>query len=120
MANSNRTLDQAAVRASLTKVLRSTKLTHKEVAERMTELLGQEVTEQRLYKYSAQSRDDYRWPAEYDIALCEVLGNYSLLEERVKRAGFRLVGPSEERLIQIGREFLRREKADKFLRGVAL
>lgn len=104
-----------AVCERLTNAMRSSRLSRAEIADRISDLTGLPCTERRLNNYAADSRPDYRWPAELDVAFCIVLNDYSLLADRVERAGFRMIGPEEERLIAIGRAFLQKRAAERLL-----
>lgn len=81
----------------------------------MSKVLGIPVTERMLRSFTADSKELHRWPAEFDIAFCEVIGNYTLLAERIKRAGFRMIGPNEERLLSIGRAWEQKCRAELIL-----
>lgn len=125
--NQPRLHDATAIRASLAEVIKQSKKSHVQIAEEMSLLLGQDISESRLYKYTAASRDDYRWPAEYDIAFCQVVGDYTLLADRVIRAGFLMIGPEEQQVLKLGRAYLLHKRAaqdmatyEKTLQGVNL
>jgi len=81
----------------------------------MSRLLGVRVTEHMLNAFTAEAKSAHRWPAAYDIAFCEAVGDYRLLRDRVRRAGFRMVGHKELRLIAIGIAYARKRKAERFL-----
>jgi hypothetical protein len=110
-----RIYDAAAIRSALSTAIHSSKLSVDQIAEAMSNLLGKKITATTLYQKCASSRPDLMWPAEYDIAFCEVTGDWTLLRSRVERAGFRMVGPKEERLIKIGRAFVQKARAEAIL-----
>jgi hypothetical protein len=91
-----------------------------QIAEEMSAMLGVKITARMITSYTSESKELHRWPAEFDLAFCEVTGNYALLADRVKRAGFRLVGPNEERLLEIGRAVVQKARAEKVLAEVRL
>ena len=53
-------------------------LSREQIAERMTERLGQRVTVRMLYDYTSKKRKYHRFPACFVIALCEVTGDERL------------------------------------------
>jgi hypothetical protein len=118
--SSDRKADAESVRFLLTELIRSSHKSRSQIAEEMTRLLGERVTERMLNSYTSGAAEKHRWPAQYDIALCEVLEDFSLLAARVNRAGFRMIGPEEERLIEIGRAYVAKARAEKKLAEVAL
>ncbi len=87
------------IRRAFVAALKKCKKTRAEVAAAMTSACGCEVTERMLSAYAADSREDYRLPAEFVAAFCWVTHDYEVLRVMVKRAGHRMVGPSEERYI---------------------
>jgi hypothetical protein len=91
-----------------------------QVAAEMQDLLGTPITQRMLGSFTAQSKELHRWPAQFDIAFCEVVGSYKLLTERVKRAGFLMVGPKEARLIRIGKAYEQKIRAEQTLQGIDL
>jgi hypothetical protein len=112
--SSDRKADAESVRFLLTELIRSSHKSRSQIAEEMTRLLGERVTERMLNSYTSGAAEKHRWPAQYDIALCEVLEDFSLLAARVNRAGFRM------RLIKIGRAYVAKARAEKKLAEVAL
>jgi hypothetical protein len=81
----------------------------------MTSVLGIRITVLMLNDYTAASHLAHRWPAEFDIAFCLAVDDWQLLHARVKAAGFRMIGPEEERFISIGKAFLQASQAERFL-----
>jgi hypothetical protein len=109
--------DAAAIRKTIAALIKRCGLSREQIADEMTKRLGERISVVMLNKLLAESRNDYRWPAQFDIAFCEVIGDYTLLAERAKRAGFRMVGREEERLIVIGRAWEQKRRAEKILAG---
>ena len=108
--------DAQSVRTLLVQTIKRCPKSRAAIASEMESLLGRTFTEKMLNAFTAVSREDRRWPAEFDRAFCQVTNDYSLLATRVERAGFRMIGPEEERLIEIGRAFVARAAAQKLLR----
>ena len=119
--NAGRWNDAKELRWQITNLIRDSKKSRAQIAEEMSALLQTKVTPRALDSYTAESADQNRWPAQYDIAFCEVIGNYELLQIRVKRAGFRMIGAKEEQLIKLGRAYLAQAKAQKrLMEGISL
>lgn len=79
----------------------------------MTEALEIRVTVAMLNDYSAESKVAHRWPAAWDRAFCEVVGNDSLLVCRVLRAGLFVITAEEKDILELGRQYLLRKRADE-------
>ena len=115
LSKTDRAQDGDLLRATITREIKRSGQSREQIADAMSALVGCRITTRMLTAFTAESKELHRWPAAWDIAFCEVVGSYRLLEERAKRAGFRMVGPEEEELIAIGRAFLDRKKASAFL-----
>jgi len=120
MSHRDRKCDSHALSRLLVSEMKRSPLTRGEIAQKMSELVGKPISERMLSAFAADSKELHRWPAEFDLAFCETVGSYRLLSERVRLAGFRMVGPREDRLIQIGRAYLQMSRAKKRLLGVDL
>jgi hypothetical protein len=103
--------DAKVVRAALIESIRKSGKSRELIADQMSVLTGTEVTVRRLNAFTAESREDYRWPAELDRAFCAVTGCYDLIRCRAELAGFRLITESEAELLELGREYLRQKRA---------
>lgn len=62
------------LRAELSEGLRQSGLSRYEVAARMSELVGLEITKSQLDSWTAESKEYHRFPAEYLPAFCMVTG----------------------------------------------
>jgi hypothetical protein len=78
----------------------------------MSYLLGRTVTEKMLFAFTAESQTDRRWPAEFDRAFCEAVGDLSLIRDRARSAGLIVISEEEQRLLDIGRAYVERERAN--------
>jgi hypothetical protein len=105
--------DASLVRAALIEGIRKCGKSREIIADEMSALTGTEVTVRRLNAFTAKSREDYRWPAELDRAFCTVTGSWDLLRRRVELSGFRLITESEAELLELGRQYLRRKRANE-------
>jgi hypothetical protein len=85
---------QHQVKALISKALHDTSRSRFEVAARMSELLGQEVSKAMLDAWSAESKEYHRFPAEFIPAFCAATGSRELLRLLAERSGsFCLPGP---------------------------
>lgn len=119
--------DAALIRSIVADAIRKSSKSRAQIAEEMTYLVGREITERMLNGFTADSRDDYRWPAELDRAFCEATGDDRLLRCRVELAGYRVISQQEAEILELGRQYLMRQRAadnlaalEKRLGGVAL
>lgn len=62
------------LRGEISEGLRQSGLSRFEVAARMSELLGVEITKSQLDSWTAESKEGHRFPAEYLPVFCRVTG----------------------------------------------
>lgn len=105
--------DDAIVRRAISSAIKGCRLSRIEIAEQMTRLLGVRVTEKMLNSYSGESNQAYRWPAAWDRAFSQVTGDDALLTCRVIEAGLHVLTPQEYELLELGREYLRQQRANE-------
>ncbi len=110
--------DDAVIRHTISAVIRACRLSREQIADEMTKLLGTRVTEKMLYSYTGESNQQYRFAAAWVLAFCQSVGDFTLLQELALRAGFRMIGPEEERLIVIGKAYVAKVQAEATLREV--
>lgn len=103
--------DGALVRQVLIQSIRRSSKSRTQIAEEISSLCGYQVTETSLNKFTAESRTDYRWPGELDRAFCRATGDDTLLKVRAELAGYRVIGGHEIHLLELGREYLRQQRA---------
>lgn len=97
-------------------------LSRYEVAARMSDLVGHEITKSMLDNYSADSHEKHRFPCQYLPAFVLATGQRRAFEVLSRRAGlFALPGPEALRAeIQRLDEEIKRKKADKHKREIFL
>ena len=115
--NYGRQYDATLIRKLVTSEIKRSSLSCTQIAEQMGKLLGIQITERMITAFTADSKELHRWPAEFDIAFCEVVGSYRLMSERIKRAGFSMIGPKEERWIALGKAWEQKRRAEQILNG---
>jgi hypothetical protein len=106
----------AQVRELISQALKHTPLSRYEVAAKMSESLGREITKAQLDSWSAESKETHRFPFAYANAFIEATGDKALLRLVCREAsGFFIDGPDALRL-ELGRlteqkgELVRRER----------
>jgi hypothetical protein len=95
-----------------------------EVAVRMTELLGHEVTKHQLDSWTAESREGWRFPFEYAAAFEAACETYTLSELLARKRGCTVLIGEEAMMAEFGRlermeaEIKSRKKALRTRMGV--
>jgi len=67
-------------REVITSCLKNCPLSRYQVAARMSELLGREITKSMLDSWTAESKDGHRMPAIFLPAFCQAVGSYEPLK----------------------------------------
>ena len=93
----------AQIRGLITEILKGIPLKRWEIAGRMSDLVGIQITEHHLNAWSAGSKEGYRFPLEYLPAWCEVTGDYRLAEMISKGCKCYLVKSEEVLLLEIAK-----------------
>jgi hypothetical protein len=104
--------DGALVRTILTEAMKNCGLSRIQIAEEMSRLTGKSVTERQLNNYTADSRGEYKFPSELERAFCSATGDSRLLTSKVELAGFHVITDSDRNLMELGRKYLTRRRAD--------
>lgn len=110
------------LRRSLNKAIRECRLSRPQIAGEMSHLLGVDVTKSMLDAWTAESKDNYRIPAEYLPAFCMVTGSNEPIEILTEAAGmFSMPGPDALRSeIQKYSEMESRARSEKRKRQLFL
>lgn len=104
-------LNQATqVRAGISEAIRKSNMKRWEIAGRMSELAGCEVTESMLNAWSAESRDDRRFPAELLAAFCYITGDRDLLRIALQPLGCYLFETEQAVMAELGRLTVQRQQ----------
>jgi hypothetical protein len=101
------------VRERLSQTLKRSMYKRYEVAGRMSELLGIEITDSMLYSWTAESKESHRFPLEYLPAFCWATGDLGIAESVAKRCGARLVKGEEVVLLELARIAEKKRQADE-------
>jgi hypothetical protein len=104
----------AGLRGLLADSLKSSPLNRFEVAAKMSELLGHEITKHQLDAWAAESRENWRFPLEYLPALEEALQTHGITQWLADLRGCKLLVGKEAIDAEIGKlERLREESAKR-------
>ena len=93
----------ARVREGLATALKSVPLKRWEVAGRMSEYIGAEITESMLNSWTADSKEGHRFPLEYIAAFCWATGDYTVMDLVARGCGCHLTKGREVVLLQMAR-----------------
>ncbi len=93
----------AAVRSIITEALKRTKSSRYEVAARMSEILGVEITKAQLDAWSAESKENHRFPFIYTGAFCQAAGDYALVRYVAELCGGYFIESKDALYLRLGR-----------------
>lgn len=91
------------LKEAIAEAIKNSGLKRYAIAGQMTEHLGMEITESMLNAYTAESKADYRMPAEYIPIFCRITKDYTVLEILVAASGSRMVKSEEIYFLEMGR-----------------
>lgn len=92
-----------ALRGVISRLLKESALSRFEIAARMSELTGQEITKHQLDSWTAESREAWRFPLEYVPALEVAVGTHDITVWLADLRGARLSVGREALEAQLGR-----------------
>lgn len=88
---------QNRLRLALCRAIKGCSLSRWEIAGQMSDLLDVEISKNQLDSWTAESKEGYRFPAEYLAAFCCAVGSFEPLEIISEAAGAYVV-PGEDAL----------------------
>lgn len=94
--------------ATLSAALKATPLSRFEIAARMSELVGEEITKAQLDAWTAESKERHRFPFEYAAAFEAACGTTALQELLGRLRGSRPLAPEDQLDLALGQ--LQREE----------
>jgi len=119
--------DSAIIRAVLVEAIRKSGKSRESIVDAMSLYTGTEITVRKLNGFTAESAEEYRFPAELDRAFCKATSDDTLLRCRAELAGYRVISAVETELLELGRQYLKLRRAsdeialiEKSLQGVDL
>lgn len=105
------------VKEGLTSAMKSTVFKRYEIAGRMSEYIGTEITDSMLNSWTAESKEGHRFPLEYLPAFCLASGNFEVLDMIARACGCKLIRSEETALLELARleqtkrQLVRKEKS---------
>ena len=106
------------LRALLSVVLKSSPRSRYEIAARMGELLGAEVSKFQLDAWTAESREPWRFPFEYLVSFEEACQSHLLTEWLVQKRGGLVLWGKEALDAQLGQLERTRDEATRQIKAV--
>jgi hypothetical protein len=91
------------IKEAISEAISDSDLKRYDIAGRMSEYLGTEITDSMLNSWTAESKEGYRMPAEYFPIFCKITQNYKPLEVLAAAAGARLAKSDEIYFMEMGK-----------------
>jgi len=118
----------ATVRAIISDSLKRSPLSRYEVAARMSEILGVEITKSQIDAWSAESKENHRFPFVYTASFCMATGDKTLVRYMAQLCEGYFIEGREALHLELGRieeqkaelqkkESLIRETLERIRRG---
>src|SRR3990167_1973459 len=104
------------LRAALVRAIKGCALSRYQIAAQISELMGRDLTKDMHDKYTAESADGHRLPAEIVPALCCVTGSYDPLRTLAGAMNCAVAGPDEKKEMEITRLRMEIDKLKRVLR----
>ncbi len=105
-----------AVRKGISAAVKQAPKSQAQIADDLTRLTGRRVTTHMLYTFSAESREEHRFPAAWLAAFCVATRNLGILQTIAEYAGCKLITAEEAMLIDLARAYLaHKEAAEKIV-----
>ncbi len=101
------------IRALLSDALKRCPLSREVVAGKMSELLGVEITKSQLDSWTAESKENHRFPYAYAPAFCEATGNAEIFRVAAEMVGCYLLRGEDALLTELGRIQKQKEEISK-------
>ena len=105
--------DSCLIRNVLIQSIKNCGKSRAQIAEEMELLLDRPITLRMIDGFTADSRSDRKWPAEYDRAFARVTGDDSIIACRAEMAGLHVISAEQKLLLDLGRQFLIRDQAEE-------
>lgn len=106
------------LRGLMSEALKKSPKSRYQVAAKMSELIGQEVSKSQLDAWTAESRESWRFPFVYGLAFEVALDSFCLTEFLARRRGVKIVAGDEIRQAEIGRLESIKEEISKKLKAL--
>jgi hypothetical protein len=90
------------LRATISRALKECPMGRPHVAARMSELTGDDISFHMLNAWSAESKENHRFPFGYAAAFCQATGTLYLLELLARKLGALILVGNEARDAELG------------------
>src|SRR4030067_3879289 len=112
----------AEFRAAISEDIKNCSFSRYQITARMSEFIGQEITESMLYSWTAESKEKHRFPCQFLPAFIMATGGRRAFEVLSRKSGlFALPGPEALRSeIQSLGEEIKKKKSEKLKREMFL
>lgn len=94
---------QQQIKEALSQSLKKVSCKRWEVAGRMSEYTGIEITESMLNTWTAESKENHRFPMEFGPAFCWATGDYTIAKLFSKACGGKFIESEEVVLLNLAR-----------------
>jgi hypothetical protein len=104
----------ATLREMVSDALKHTRLSRYEVGAEMSKLIGREITKGMIDSWSAESKENHRFPLAYLPAFCEAVGDKSIIRLIAEKAGGYFIEGEEALYTELGKlERMKKEISEK-------
>lgn len=104
----------ATLRELVSQALKEPRLSRYEVAAKMSSLLGREITKAMIDSWSAESKENHRFPLAYLPAFMEATGDKTILRFIAEKAGGYFIEGEDALYTELGKlEKMKKEIAEK-------
>jgi hypothetical protein len=105
--------DDDLVRGIITQAIKSSKKSRTQIAEEMSYLLGDKVTDRMLASWTSGAMEKHRFPLHFSRAFCIATENWRLVRCVAELAGFTVIDKEDAEILELGRTYLARKAADE-------
>jgi hypothetical protein len=105
--------DDQVIRSIVTAAIKSCKRSRAQIAEQMSYLVGDKVTERMLSSWTSEAMERHRFPLHFSRAFCRATGNWRLVQCVAEMSGFTVIGQEEVEILELGRSYLDRKAAEE-------
>ena len=92
-----------AVVEALKTTLKNCQLSRKEIAEEMTRLVTEDITENHIANWAAESKNGWRMPLEYAAAFYLITGDPGVIRAALAGSGIGVLSDNEFALFELGK-----------------
>lgn len=104
----------ATLRGMVSEALKHTRLSRYEVAAKMSSLMGREITKSMIDSWSAESKENHRFPIVYLPAFCEATGDKSIIRLIAEKTGGYFIEGEDALYTELGKlERMKKELNEK-------